>query len=58
MKQICRMTFLKEIGRWGALAGLAGIGAVLGLREKKFSCNDQCGHCPKYEHGKCGIGLK
>lgn len=58
MKKIDRMDFLKQCGRWGALAALAAFGAALLVREKKFSCNDHCGSCPKFENGKCGIGLK
>jgi|LAHU01.1.fsa_nt_gb hypothetical protein len=58
MKRMSRIEFLKTMGRWSALAALAGFGATLLAREDKFSCNDLCGSCPKFKNGKCGIGRK
>ncbi|MBN2163592.1 MAG: hypothetical protein JXR25_14730 [Pontiellaceae bacterium] len=58
MKKITRLKFMKEVGRWGALAGLVGMGAVLLSRDDKVTCSDQCSQCPQFEHGKCGAGLK
>jgi len=58
MKKIERQEFLRLCARWSALAGLVGCGAALSTREQKFACNDRCGQCPKFEHGKCGEGLK
>ncbi|MBN2685591.1 MAG: hypothetical protein JXR40_09955 [Pontiellaceae bacterium] len=58
MKKIDRMDFLKQCGRWGALAAVLGFGGVLLSREKKVSCTDPCGSCAEFKNGKCGIGLK
>jgi hypothetical protein len=58
MKKISRFEFLKQSGRWGALAALLGFGSVLLAREKKFSCSEVCQGCPENNQGKCGIGLK
>ena len=58
MKRMDRMNFLITAARGGVLAGMAGCGAVLFLREKKFRCSDRCGRCPKYEDGKCRLGIK
>lgn len=58
MKAIRRNDFLKECLRGGVLAGLVGLGIVLGTREEKFECTNRCGKCVKFENGKCGLGLR
>ncbi|VGO17521.1 hypothetical protein PDESU_06118 [Pontiella desulfatans] len=54
MKRMDRKTFFRN----GALVGIVGLCAVLVSREEKFECSDRCGKCPKFENGKCGLGLK
>jgi hypothetical protein len=58
MKQTNRNKFLKDCVRGGVLAGIAGLGAVLVSREKKFECSSPCGECTQFKDGKCSQGIK
>lgn len=58
MKTMKRLEFLKALGRWGAVSGIAVFGAALLSRESKVSCNEQCGACAQFKQGKCEVGIK
>jgi hypothetical protein len=58
MKRMDRKRFLTAVARGGVLAVIGGCGVVLCSREQKFQCSGRCGRCPKFEGGKCRLGIK
>ncbi len=58
MKPMNRQECLKAVLRGSLIAGIVGLGAVLGSREERFECSGRCGQCAELKDGMCGLGRK